>query len=213
MCFHSKQTKDALTLEKRFNAKIEQTEMFHSGDFNGFMHPYTPIITNNRQEIIQFAQWGLIPEWAKDKSIQNSTLNAKLETINEKPSFKNCVSQRCLIPADGFYEWQWLDTKGKRKQKYLVHLPGDDLYSYAGLWNVWKEDKTGETLHTYTILTTEANGLMAVIHNSKKRMPLIINPNYEKKWLDVGQMNLFNDYLVADPLRAAGDQLDLFDEL
>lgn len=211
MCFHSKQSKDAQTLEKRYNAKIEQNNLFREGDFNGFMHPYSAIIANNRQEIIQFAQWGLIPEWAKDKSIQNSTLNAKMETIHEKLSFKNSVSQRCLIPADGFYEWQWLDPKGKRKQKYLVHLPDDELFSFAGLWNVWKDDISGETFHTYTILTTEANELMSVVHNSKKRMPVIINPRAEKAWLNRGEVDMFNDFLVADPLRQAGELPGLFD--
>lgn len=211
MCFHSKQTKDAQALEKRFNAKIVHSEKFRTGDFNGFMHPDTVIIANNRQEIIQFAQWGLIPEWAKDTSIQNSTLNAKIETIHEKPSFKNSISQRCLIPADGFYEWQWLDTSGKKKQKFLVHLPDDDLFSFAGLWCDWKNTQSGEIIRTYTILTTEANQLMSVVHNSKKRMPVIIHPKAEMKWLNGGNIDLYNDYLVANPLKAADEQLSLFD--
>lgn len=211
MCFHSKQSKDAQKLEKRFNVKIEQPELFKSGDVNGFDHPYVAIITNEKQEIIQFAQWGLIPSWAKDKSIQNSTLNAKIETINDKPAFKNSTAKRCLIPSDGFYEWQWLDPKGKQKQKYLVHLPNEELFAFAGLWNVWKDHVTGETFHTYTILTTEANDLMSVVHNSKKRMPVIINPNAEKKWLNDGTLELYNDYLIADPLKPAVEQMSLWD--
>jgi len=211
MCFHSKQSKDAQTLEKRYDAKLESPELFKTGDTNGFEHPYCAIITNDQQEIIQFAQWGLIPDWAKDKSIQNSTLNAKIETIHVKPSFRNSSSKRCLIPADGFYEWQWLDPKGKKKQKYLVHLPSEELFSFAGLWNTWKDDLTGETFHTYTILTTEANELMSVVHNSKKRMPVIINPKAEKEWLNSGQLDMYNDFLVADPLRTADEQMSLWD--
>ncbi len=212
MCFHSKQSKDAQTLEKRYKAKLENPELFKTGDVNGFEHPYCAIITNDKQEIIQFSQWGLLPDWAKDKSIQNSTLNAKIKTIHEKPSFKNSTSQRCLIPADGFYEWQWLDPKGKKKQKYLIHLPGEELFSFAGLWNSWKDNQTGKTFHTYTILTTEANALMSVVHNSKKRMPVIINPKAEKEWLDNGKLEMYNDFLQADPLKSPQEQLGLWDE-
>lgn len=212
MCFHSKQSKDAQTLQNRYNARLAQPELFVPGDFNGFSHPYCAIITNDRQEIIQLARWGLLPDWAKDKSLQNNTLNAKLETIGDKPSFKNYQTQRCLIPADGFYEWQWLDPAGKKKQKYLVHLPGDPLFSFAGLWNQWRDIRTGEVFHTYTILTTEANALMSVIHNSKKRMPVILNPDAEKAWLNHGELQLCNDLLVADPLLEPGvaTQLELF---
>ena len=97
MCFHSKQSKDAQTLQNRFNAKIERPELFTTGDINGFEHPYCAIITNDRQEIIQMAQWGLLPDWAKDKQLQNSTLNARFESISEKPAFRNSVSKYCLI--------------------------------------------------------------------------------------------------------------------
>lgn len=212
MCFHSKQTKDALTLENRYKAKIENPELFTTGDVNGFEHPYCALITNERQEIIQFAKWGLMPGWAKNKSLQNSTLNAKIETIHEKPSFKGSVSQRCLIPADGFYEWQWLDPKGKNKQKYLMHLPGEELFSFAGLWNKWTDIETGETYHTYAILTTEANTLMSVIHNSQKRMPVIINPKAEKEWLDKGNIQMYNDFLEAKLLKPTTVQMSLWDE-
>ena len=212
MCFHSKQSKDAQTLQNRYNARLAEPELFMTGDFNGFSHPYCTIITNDKQEIIQLAQWGLLPDWAKDKSLQNNTLNAKLETIGEKPSFKNYQSQRCIIPADGFYEWQWLDPSGKKKQKYLVHLPDDPLFSFAGLWNQWRDVNTGAVFHTYTILTTEANALMSVIHNSKKRMPVILNPDAEKAWLDKGELRMVNDQLIADKLREPGEvtQLELF---
>src|SRR5690554_724066 len=118
MCFHSKQSKTAQEVENRFSAKIEDYERFEpSAHFNGFAHPYTPIITDTEQNLIQHFQWGLIPFWAKDNKIQKNTLNARIETITEKPSFRNSVNKRCLIITDGFYEWQWLDSKGKQKQK------------------------------------------------------------------------------------------------
>ena len=110
-------------------------------------------------------------------------MNAKIETINEKPSFRQSVNNRCLILVDGFYEWQWLDEKGKKKQRYLLALPKDELFCLAGIWNIWVDKSTGEIINTYTILTTEANELMAKIHNSKKRMPVIVNKENEENWL------------------------------
>jgi putative SOS response-associated peptidase YedK len=75
----------------------------------------------------------LIPAWAKDKTIQQYTLNAKIETLNEKPSFKNNIKNRCLVIADGYYEWQWLDPKGKNKQKYLITLTSEEPFAFAGI--------------------------------------------------------------------------------
>jgi putative SOS response-associated peptidase YedK len=200
MCFHSNQTKDAQTLENRFKAKFEKPELYVPASYNGFQHPYTAAITNNRPDVIQLFQWGLVPEWAKDKSFQKNTLNARLETIAEKPSFRNSVNKRCLIPADGFFEWEWLDPKGKTKKKYLIHMPGENLFAFAALWSEWKEPESGEILQTYTLLTTEANELMARIHNSKKRMPVILRPDKEQIWLEQGVLNMWNDNLMADLL-------------
>jgi putative SOS response-associated peptidase YedK len=183
MCYHTQQTKVAQTLEKRFKAKFKTDEPFQSEHFNGFNYPKTPIIAHNKQDEIQLNHWGLIPAWAKDRSIQQYTLNAKVETLNEKPSFKNNIQNRCLILADGFMEWQWLDVKGKSKQQYLITLPNNDAFAFAGIWSEWLDPTTGEILNTYSILTTEATGLMAEIHNSKKRMPIILTPEQEAAWL------------------------------
>ena len=125
MCFHSQQSQSAQTLEHRFNAKFENSSLFKPGIYNGFEFPHTPVITNTEPHKIQLFQWGLIPFWAKDDSIKKFTLNARIETIAEKPAFRNVVNNRCLILADGFFEWQWLDEKGKRKQKYLLTIPQD----------------------------------------------------------------------------------------
>lgn len=183
MCYHTQQTKDAQTLFKRFNAKVKTGEPFQSGHFNGFTYPKTPIISHNKQDEIQLYPWGLIPSWAKDKSIQQYTLNAKIETLHEKPSFKNNINSRCLVLADGFMEWQWLEPKGKRKQAYQISLPNNEAFAFAGLWSEWLDPNTGELLNTYSILTTEATGLMVEIHNSKKRMPIILSPEQETVWL------------------------------
>lgn len=191
MCYHSKQKKDARALEKRFKATLKRkdNEAYQSEHYNAFSYPKTPIISNKQQDEIQLYQWGLIPNWAKDKSIQQYTLNAKVETLTEKPSFQNNIQNRCLIIADGFMEWQWLDAKGKKKQPYLITLPHQEAFAFAGLWSEWIDPNTGELINTYTILTTEATGLMAEIHNSKKRMPIILAPEQEAAWLK-GQNHL-----------------------
>lgn len=184
MCFFSKQTKTAVELENRFNAKIENGQIFRENPYiNGFSFPRTPIIANNKISMIQHYQWGLIPSWAKDDSIKKFTLNARIETLKEKPSFRNSINNRCLIIADGYYEWQWLDPKGKKKQQYLITLPNDELFAFAGIWAEWVNKETGEIIKSYSIITTEANQLMREIHNSKKRMPVILTKNNENDWL------------------------------
>lgn len=192
MCFHSQQTKSATQLEHRFKAKFSEKDKYIPSIYNGFQHPYTPVITNKSKEEIQLYQWGLIPFWAKDKSIQKNTLNARLETVHEKPSFRNSMQNRCLILADGFFEWQWIDPKGKQKQKYLITLPDESSFAFAGLYNTWVDKETGEIVNTYTIITTVANELMSRIHNTKKRMPVILKQEQESQWLQKG-LDSFTD--------------------
>ncbi len=158
--------------------------MFLTFILNGFEFPKTPVIIDEKPQIITHYNWGLIPSWAKDEEIQKYTLNAKIETVTEKPSFKNSVNKRCLVIADGYFEWQWLDPKGKIKQKYEIGLPNKELFTFAGLYSQWVDKTTGEIKNTYTILTTEANPLMAEIHNNKKRMPVVLKREDETKWLE-----------------------------
>ena len=197
MCFHSKQSLSAKEIEKRFKAKFENIDEFESSVYNGFQFPKTPIIANNQPGKIQMFNWGLIPFWAKDDSIRKNTLNARIETIHEKPSFRNVTKNRCLILADGFFEWQWLDDKGKTKQKYEVSLPDHEPFTFAGLWSEWVDQSTGEVVNSYTILTTEANELMSRIHNTKKRMPVILSSDFEKEWLLGQDLVTGNDRLIG----------------
>lgn len=169
-------------MENRFKAELVTTEGFRSEVFNGFEHPKTPIITNANPKAIQLFQWGLLPSWATDTKIQNMTLNARIETLREKPSFRDILHQKCLVLVNGFYEWQWLDDKGKQKQKYLISLPNDEPFAMAGLWSTWK-NKENEVVSTYTIITTEAKGIMREIHNTKLRMPVILTQGNERHWL------------------------------
>lgn len=200
MCFHSKQSKSAQELQNRFNAKFENEELYKPSIYNGFQFPKTPVISTKEPEKIQLFSWGLIPFWAKDNSIRKNTLNARMETITEKPSYRNTVKNRCLILTDGFYEWQWLDENGKQKQKYLLTLPNEEPFAFAGLWSEWTDKQTGEIINSYTILTTEANELMSKIHNTKKRMPVIISADNEKDWLNGQELRTQNERLEATKL-------------
>ena len=191
MCFHSKQSKKAITVENRFDAKIEQMDNFETVDhINAFAHPKTPVIIDKEPSLIKHYNWGLIPSWAKDDEIKKFTINARIESINDKPSFKNSVNKRCLVIANGFYEWKWLDAAGKEKQKHLIALPNDELYAYGGIYSEWLDTVTGEIINSYSIVTTEANPIVADIHN-KKRMPIVLKQEDEKSWLEGKDINHF----------------------
>jgi putative SOS response-associated peptidase YedK len=127
---------------------------------------------------IQLMRWGLIPSWAKDPAIGNKLINARAETVSEKPSFRAAFKRRrCLIPADGFYEWQKLD---RGKQPYFFHLNNHKLFAFAGLWESWND------IETVTIVTTEANELLKPVHD---RMPVILHPDDYERWLDPQNQN------------------------
>lgn len=200
MCFHSKQSKSAQELKARFKAEFLHEEQYTPGIYNGFQYPQTPVITNLHPQTIELLNWGLIPAWAKDSSFRKNTLNARYETIGEKPSFRNITQNRCLVLADGFYEWQWLDEKGKKKQKFEITTPNGEAFAFAGLWTEWVDKSTGEILKTYTILTTEANELMSQIHNSAKRMPIIVDARHEQEWLEGKPLIMGNADLIAAPI-------------
>jgi len=145
-----------------------------------------PIVRLNdgKREII-ICHWGLIPHWAKDDKIK--PINAKAETVKKKPFFRNAFRhQRCLVPANGYYEWQ--ATNGRKKPWYIY--PADEpLISFAGLWETWEGGD--EPRDTFTIITTAANEKTAAIHD---RMPVIISPEYHDDWLQEGKETLLRPY-------------------
>ncbi len=191
MCFHSKQTKKAQEVENRFKAKIEEIELFTTSEhYNAFTNPLTPVIIDKEPQTIKNYNWGLIPSWSTDIDIRNKTINARIETIKEKASFRNNYQNRCLIISNGFYEWKWLDSQGKKKNKYLIGIENEELYCYGGIYSEWTDRQTGEILNTYSIVTTEANPLVAEIHR-KKRMPIILKQEDESNWLNGEEINKF----------------------
>ena len=129
----------------------------------------------------ELLRWGLIPSWAKDPAIGNRLINARAETVSEKPSFRAAFKRRrCLIMADGFYEWQQRASR-KTKQPHYIFLKGHQPFAFAGLWEHWSDPVSGGELQTCTILTTAPNELMEPIHN---RMPVILPTADYAAWLD-----------------------------
>lgn len=184
MCYTTKLEQDQKKLAKRFKTNPTAYNNVINQIFNGFNFPKTPVITNQLPQSIEWYHWGLIPEYATDNSIRKFTLNAKIESIGEKPSFKHYIDNRCLIIVDGFYEWQWLDARGKQKLKHLINNDLSEIYTIGGIWSEWNNPESGELIKSYAMITQPANELMSEIHNAKKRMPLILNPGTEQDWLN-----------------------------
>jgi putative SOS response-associated peptidase YedK len=186
MCYYTQQMSTIDQVKKRFHIEIDNEEAFLQTDFiNGFAYPNLPVILDIRPDLVTTNYtWGFLPSWAKDKDFRKNTLNARIETIDEKASFKDSTEKRCLIIATAYYEWRWHDEKGKSKQKYQINSQDEEIFTFAGLYNTWTEPSTGQEFNTYTMLTTEANEVMQYVHNHKKRMPILLNKNDEASWLD-----------------------------
>jgi len=139
-------------------------------------HPV--LIVNQDRRLLKMMRWGLVPYWSKDPKIGYKMINARSEGIEEKPSFRGPLKKRrCLVIADGFYEWYKPDKK--TKIPYYFSLKSGEPFAFAGLWDLW--EKGDEPLYTFTIITTSPNELMEPIHN---RMPAILTQNDEARWLD-----------------------------
>lgn len=209
MCYNVQQKASLKELTERFTAKFELPRLYKArNEVVGFTHPVLPILTSEDPNKFVTGQWGLIPHWSKDIDIRKHTLNAKQETLNEKPSFRDVQNNRCILPVTGFYEWKWLDRKGKRKEKYLIKIKNAPVFGLAGLFSDWKNPENETTMRTFTLLTTTANDIMAEIHNTKKRMPLMLNVNGCKQFLKDGITHLDED-LKTDVVESDG-QLGLF---
>lgn len=143
---------------------------------------------------IGMLKWGLVPSWATDPKIGYKMINARAETVNQKPSFKKLLRRRrCVIPADGFYEWK---KEGTKKLPYRFQLNSKEPFAFAGLWDRWEQN--GLIIHSCTIVTTEANSLVKDVHD---RMPVILTKESEKKWLDrsIEDENDLKNLLVPFP--------------
>lgn len=141
------------------------------------------VLANNHPDRFEVFRWGLVPSWAKDPSIGSRMINARAETLAQKPAFKTALRRRrCLVPADGFYEWR-KDPAGRKTPMHL-RLKNGKTFAFAGLWDVWHAPD-GSSLPTLTLITTPPNALVSPIHN---RMPAILPPEQYARWLDPAEL-------------------------
>ncbi len=201
MCYHYSLTKIALRSENRFSAfqsdyKIieEYDDMYH---VNGFKFPEMPVVASDAPDRFQMMNWGLVPSWVKSKEdaikFRAQTLNARSDTMYEKPSYRSAskYGRRCLIPAEGIFEWQAVN---KKKYPYFIHMKDNSPFFMGGIWEEWTERNTGELMKTFSLVTTDANPLMAKIHNDGQRMPVIIPEELTLDWLN---QNLTKEDVLA----------------
>jgi len=167
-------------------------------NFNVAPGQIIPIVMKEHgKKILEPVKWGLVPFWAKDPKIGYRMINTRAETITEKPSFKAAFKyRRCLIPANGFYEW-----KKPEKQPFYIHLPNRELFTFAGIWEEWHHPD-GSSLRTCSIITTDVNKTMQTIHD---RMPVILSREDEEKWLALGEQNE-----LLDLLRPYHDKMQMY---
>lgn len=180
MCGRSSLNKTEKELEERFNAHFysEDLERYNPlPNFNVAPSHVMPVLTNQDTSHFLPLRWGLIPFWAKDEKIGYKMINARLETILEKPAFRQAVEKRrCLVPFDGFFEWKKLGT---RKIPYRITTTNTPIFSVAGIWEKWKS-LNGTQILSFSLITREANRFMATIHD---RMPAILLPENEQLWI------------------------------
>ena len=186
MCGRYTLTKSIKAIESHF--KTVHINLKHLPSFNIAPSQLSAVIihSSNKLNLIGM-KWGLIPSWSKDGSMGNKLINARSETLNEKPSFRESFKKRrCLIPADGFIEW-------KEKKPHFIRMRNQALFAFAGLWSTW--DSGDKPLNTFTIITTEANKTLSPLHS---RMPVILHPDSYETWLTADAKSLpslFSDHL------------------
>lgn len=188
MCFSVNVNLVKEEFEERYGVSFPDKYRYEpSYYYHAFSLPNVPAICSDNPGLVRILQWGLIPSWVKTgeeaEEIRRKTFNARAESIDTKPSFSSSFrTKRCLIPVKGFYEWQ---HSGKEKIPWYIFPANDKMFTLAGLFNEWLDAGSGEVHNTFTIITTAANELMTEIHNSKKRMPVILGKEDEKRWIDL----------------------------
>jgi len=185
MCGRYRLSRRKEILEEYFNTASSEEEW--NPRYNIAPIQLVPVIRRNPREAVRelsLIRWGLIPSWAKDPSIATKTINARSETAGTRPAFCDSLrSRRCLVPADGFYEWQ---RTGRAKQPYCFEVCDGELFAFAGMWDRWK-NPSGNTVETCSILTTTPNAVTSRVHD---RMPVILRPDTYDLWLDPGMQDL-----------------------
>lgn len=184
VCFLMSITRDSLF--NRWGELLAETEVPDYYCASGFEHPLWPVVCSDNPERIDLLSWGLIPFWVKDPdqagAIRRNTLNARSETLYQKPSFRGSVAgHRCLVLIDGFFEPHKHEG---RSFPFYCHMRDNSAFAVAGIFSYWKNPADGATAKTFSLITTAANELMSAVHNEKKRMPAILDKEEESMWLD-----------------------------
>lgn len=181
MCYHYKPATDTKRIELRFKA-TPKMPLGDSQMTNGYSYPNMPVILNTSPQLVSLTKWGLVPFFAQDEQEflkKTNTLNAKIETLESLNSYKNYVENRCLVLAESFKEWKHETVNGKLfKIPYEIKTADNLPFAMAGIYSIRND------IYTFTILTTEANDLMSEIHNTKRRMPVILGQQEETLWLN-----------------------------
>lgn len=186
MCFTVNVNLVKEELENRYGATLTDPDKYRpSYYYHAFGLPSIPAICSPEPDKLRLLQWGLIPSWTRSltdaNEIRYKTFNARAESVETKPSFSSAFkSKRCIIPVKGFFEWQ---HSGKNKIPWYIFHQDNEIISIAGIFDEWIETGTGEKFSTFSIVTSDANDLMAEIHNSAKRMPVILDKPSEEIWL------------------------------
>lgn len=192
------------SLKKRYNLATLPDHL--RPNYNVAPGQLMPIIVNKSgKPTVELMKWGLVPVWAKDIKIGYKLINARGETVFEKPMWRNVILQkRCLVPADGFFEWQRGSNPKDKKKPFFIHPKQAGLFSFAGMWEAWK-DAEGLEWKTYTIITTEPNREMSAIHD---RMPVILTKKDEAAWLDEANNSQGKVAVLIRPM--ADGNLDMY---
>lgn len=186
MCGRFQLSVKGKNISERFN--VEVFDEMYKPSYNCAPFQKLPVISNLEPGILNFFKWGLIPFWAKSPAIGNKLINTRSETIADKPAFKNALmKRRCLVPANGFFEWRKND-----KTPFRIYLKNEELFSMAGIWEGWK-DAENSPLFSFSIITTSPNSLMKNLHD---RMPVILPSKNEADWLNEQNENNLRKLLV-----------------
>jgi putative SOS response-associated peptidase YedK len=185
VCGRFTNTKERAELAERFAARLSgKLAESYSPRFN--VAPTQSVVAvrlrgeDERERVAEYLRWGLIPSWAKDRKVGYRMINAKAETLAEKPAFRSLLHEhRCLVPADGFYEWRTAADGSRVPLRFT--LDDEELFAFAGLWAGWRDPDEDELVLSCTIVTTRANDLVAPVHG---RMPVILRREDEEEWLD-----------------------------
>ena len=211
MCYH-------VSMEERLSAAalklglIEPTQdnekrFVPEGQISGFDFPWVPIVVDENSDQLDLGKWWLQQPWDESFNSKFTSLNTTIENASSPNSnATRYKDNRCLIVVAGFYEWKWLDGKGKNKEKHFIYHP-EGLMRMAGIYSEWHDSELGEDIKTVSILTRPANSFMAEIHNTKKRMPIILKKSAADNWLRK-ELNMedfgdeMNDYFEALELKS-----------